>query len=94
MGQIPASKALRHKKQKQSQLNPTIYSARIARFNGRLVNSDLTEESKIPILLLRTENFIKLLIIKIYGQTCHGGVFTYILKIKAQVLGTTKTSHH
>lgn len=63
-----------NKKQKQSELNPSIYPDGIIRLNGRLVNSDFPEETKSPILLPRTEHFSKLLITEIHEDICHSGV--------------------
>ena len=63
-----------NEKQKQNQLNPSVYADGIIRLNGRLANSDLPQETKSPILLPREEHFTKLLINKFHTDVCHGGV--------------------
>ena len=63
-----------NKEQKHSQLNPVIYSDGIIRLNGRYKNSDLPSETKLPILLPRTEHFTQLLIVNIHERSCHAGV--------------------
>ena len=63
-----------NERQKQNQLNPSIYADGIIRLNGRLANSELPQETKSPILLPREEYFTKLLINKIHNDICHGGV--------------------
>ena len=40
-----------NKKQKHSQLNPVIYPDGIIPLNGRYKNSDLSDETKLPIFL-------------------------------------------
>ena len=49
-------------KQKQSQLNPKIHQGGIIILHGIFINADLPEDSKLPILLPRQENFSTLLI--------------------------------
>ena len=54
------------KKQKQGQLNLTIYPDGIIRLNGGFANSDLPGETNFSILLPRTEHYTMLLINKIH----------------------------
>ena len=63
-----------NKEQKHSQLNPVIYPDRIIPLNGKYKNSDLPDETKLPILVPRNEYFTQLLIANIHGGNCHGGV--------------------
>ena len=66
-----------NKEQKHSQLNPVIYADGIIRLNGRYKNSDLPDETKLPILLCRTKHFTQLLIANIHERNCHAGVYIY-----------------
>ena len=59
-------------KQKQSQLNPSIHDDGIIRLHGRFTNSNLPDETRLPILLPREEHFTKLLIKKTHADAGHG----------------------
>ena len=69
-------------KQKQNQLNPSIYADGIIRLNGRFVNSNLPEEAKSPILLPREEYFTKLLINNVHAEICHGGTAHTLARLR------------
>ena len=43
-------------------------------YNGRYKNSDLPDETKLPILVPRNEHFTQLLIANIHERNCHAGV--------------------
>ena len=72
------------KEQKQNQLNPTIQKNGIIRLSGRMVNAELPEEAKLPILLPRTEHFTKLLITDIHKKIFHSGVVHTLSQLRTK----------
>ena len=73
-----------NKKQKQSQLNPSIHNDGIIRLSGRFVNSDLPEEAKLPILLPRTEHYTRLLISNIHEKLFHAGATHTLSQLRSK----------
>ena len=57
-----------NEKQRQSQLSPKIHQDGIIRLQGRFINADLPEDTKLPILPPRQEHFSKLLIQDIHHK--------------------------
>ena len=57
-----------------AQLNPFVDSSGVIRARGRLVNSDLPEDMKIPILLPQRHRLTRLIIEDAHRKTGHAGV--------------------